>query len=821
MKNYCYKKILFLVCISGFLNICFLKNNIYAQTKISGLLKTQNPTQAEGAIINLLYKKDSTVAKTSFSEKNGKFEMENVKMGEYFLYISHAGYKDYTSKPINIQSNDAIELPEIILTENETELEAVTITAQKSFVEKKIDRIVVNPDALLTNAGLNTMEILEKAPMVRIDENGVISLRGKQGVVVFVDDKPTYLSAKDLEGFLKGIPSANIESIEIMTTPPAKYDAAGNAGIINIKMKRLNLKGYNGNINLSAGQGFYGRTNNSFNLNYRVDKVNFFVGGGANINRRYQDLTITRNYFDNQNNLTTNFIQNTFIKREQQNYTLRFGMDYYATKNATFGILVNGFYNPAFNVNNAKAQVSDANMTPQTFVNGLTPNDGQAQNGTINLNYNQKIGSLGKNLSVNLDYLVYDLNTIQSLTNDTYNQNRVLLNQTVLSSKLPSNIDIKTAKIDYENPLKNNAKLEIGFKTSLVSTTNNANFFDVVNNVSNTNNEFSNSFKYDENINAGYINFNKNFGKFALQTGLRIENTNLKGYQYGNPTKQDSTFMRDYTNLFPTIFLQYTSDSLQTNQYVFSYGRRVNRPDYQSMNPFLYPLDKFTLYGGNPFLQPTFAHNFEVSHTYKGQFTTTFQTSFENNNIGETMQQVGTIFYSRPNNYGSFYNYGVSFNANLEPTKWLTVQLYAELMNNNFNANLYNQNINLSLTHISIAPTLQFKLGKDWSSEINASYTSSALAGQFIVIPVGLVNMALSKRILKNKGAIKVNLSDVFYTNQRGGEITNLQNSTAGWHSFFDSRVLALAFSWRFESGKHLKIRQSSGADSEKNRVKT
>ncbi len=825
MKNYFTSHISFYCFLGNFLFFWIIfSQNTNAQTKLTGKLKIENasePSQTANIIINLMRAKDSTMVKTTFSEENGKFEFEGIKEGDYLLYVSNPGYKDYLSQKINVPAGQSlVEIPVFALVENETKMEAITITAQKAFIEKKIDRIVVNPDALVTNAGLNGLEILERSPMVRVDENGIISLRGRQGVVVFIDDKPTYLSTKDLAGFLAGLPSGSIESIEIMTNPPAKYDAAGSAGVINIKLKRLTTKGYNGNVQISGSRSNYWRGNTNINLNYRVNKINFFTSIGLGLHNSHQDLTINRNYLDNQNQLNSKFTQRSFIRRGNRSANLKLGMDYYINKKSTLGVMLTGNSIFITSKTDNDAILTNAVQAPLNYVNAVTPNNALWNNISVNLNYNYKIDTLGKEISANLDYLSYDNNADQSLTNSIFDGNRTFQNRTILASKFPATIDIKTAKVDYVNPLKNGAKIEIGLKSSLVNTKNNADFSDVINGENVYNGQFSNKFQYDENINAGYLNYSQNIGKFAIQAGLRAENTNIKGYQYGNPTQKDSTFNRNYTNLFPTLFLQYTADSAQHHQFGFSYGRRISRPDYQSMNPFIYPLDAYTLYAGNPFLQPTFTQNFELSHTYKGQITTTLTYTYQNDDIGETIERSNNVFYSRPNNYGVSYYYGVTVNANFDVNKWWSVQLYTELINVNTNARLYGQNIDLSQTHWFIGPTNQFKINKQWTAELGGRYTTSALAGQFVVIPVGNIFVGVAKKVFKNKGTVKVNVSDLFYTQQPGGDMRGLQNATANWHSYLDSRVFTLSLSWRFEQGKHLRIRQNSGADSERQRIK-
>jgi hypothetical protein len=370
------------------------------------------------------------------------------------------------------------------------------------------------------------------------------------------------------------------------------------------------------------------------------------------------------------------------------------------------------------------------------------------------------------------------------------------------------------------NPLKNGGRFEFGVKSSLVNTNNVANFYDEINGQQKPNYDFSNNFTYRENINAAYVNYNFNHKKFSFQTGLRFENTNIQGTQLGNPVRKDSSFTRTYNNLFPTIFILYRLDSSGVHQLGLSVGRRINRPDYQSMNPFTYPLDRFTLYSGNPFLQPTFSQSAELSHTFKGRFTTAFEFAYVADVISETIQQEDGIFYSRPGNLGQQYAYSLSFNGAFNPAKWWVLQLYTEITMNDFRSNIYGQQLNNKGTYWFLGPTNQFTINKKWSAELSGTYTTSVVTGQFITIPVWTMRMGLSKKILKEMGSLKFTLNDIFYSNQPGGDILAVANSSAKWKSFLDTRVATISFSYRFNKGKSLNARNTGGSDAEKGRVK-
>ncbi|TAG06850.1 MAG: TonB-dependent receptor [Cytophagia bacterium] len=800
----------------------FVFGQIYAQntTNISGNIIDEDKKSIPFANVILRQTKDNQLIKVAVTDTLGRFEFENINEGEYHLNINYVGFKDFKSENITLIKQKNTIIPTITLELSGT-LKEVTIVYKKPFAEQKIDRTIINPDVLITNAGISALEVLEKSPGVQVSLEGNISLKGKSGVVVFIDDKPTYMSADALASYLKSLPSSTIETIELMPNPPAKYDAAGNAGIINIRLKKNTLKGFNGSISLAFGQGFYSRTNNSINLNYRINKFNFFSNISMNMNNDYQDLLIERKYLKNDGSVNATFRQNSFIKNERYSNNIRLGADYYLSDKTTLGVVFSGFYNPTTATNTNKSTLFNQFQQSDSTINAVNINNRKWWNGSVNFNYSYKIDKKGKEISANIDYINYTADINQNLENSVFLSDNTLKTQDILRGVLPADIDIYTFKVDYAQPLKKGGTFEAGFKSGLVKTKNVAQFTNEKNNLTTVNNDLSNLFDYNENINAAYLNFSKDFKKISVQAGLRMENTNLEGLQFGNPIKRDSSFKRNYTNLFPTFYLNYRPDSLGKNVFGFSYGRRINRPNYQSLNPFSYPLDRFTIYAGNPFLLPTFSHNFELTHTYKSKITTALTYSYTQNIITETIEFEGTLFYSRPGNIGTQKNLTLTINGGFNPLSWWTMQLYAQVTYNQSLSLIYGENLNNTGTFYSTNFVNQFQLGKGWSSEINFNYQSAAYSAQFVTIPFWRAGVGIQKKIMKDKGALKLNVSDVFFTFQPGGDILGLGNAAARFYSVLDSRVFTLNFSYRFSKGSNLKLRKSGGADDEKNRIQT
>lgn len=801
-----------------------LISSVQAQTpiRISGRVMLDGSQPATGALVSLFRVKGSALVKTAIVDSTGNFFMLALAKDSMKLQVSHIGYATYTSEPFMIDPElGEYQVQPLSLVKGKAQnMQAITVVGKQPFVERKIDRTVINPDALISNAGGNALEVLEKSPGVQVDMNGNISLQGKPGVMVFIDDKPTYMSAADLANYLRSLPSSTIGSIELMTNPPARYDAAGNAGIINIKLKKNTVKGVNGGLSTSYGQGRYARTNNSVNMNYRVNKLNLFTNLSYNRNNTFQDLYINREYFRPDGSLNTAFNQNSYIKGGTRGLNGKLGFDYYLDKKTTFGAVVSGFINHTLSQNSNQSVLLDEKLDLLRTVKANSVVDRTLKNGAVNLNMTRKLGSKGAELSVNADYVAYNAKTDQSLENLIYNPDGSFNSGTTLVSDLPSTLDIWAGKVDYMKPVNNRGKFEAGVKSSYVSTTNVAAFYDQVGDSLIVNNTFSNSFSYTEWINAAYVNFSYNTKKVSVQAGLRMENTNITGDQLGNAIQKDSSFARQYTSLFPTLFVLYRLDSLARNQLAFNIGRRINRPNYKDLNPFTYPLDLFTLYGGNPFLRPTFSHSLEVSHIFRNKYTTTLSVSYGKDVINETIQQENGTFYSRPGNFGRQWAYGISFNGNFNLKKWWMLQLYSELMHSDYSSEIYGQQLDNEGTYWYIGPVNQFTINKTWSAELAGTYTTSVRMGQFITVPVWTVRAGVSMKMMKNKGALKLNINDIFYTNRPGGDIIAVANSSASWNSILDTRVATLTFTYRFSKGKVLAARNSGSSESEKGRVK-
>ncbi|MCK9403376.1 MAG: TonB-dependent receptor family protein [Chitinophagaceae bacterium] len=778
---------------------------------------------AESASIGLLRTKDSALVKLAVTDHLGQFEFDNIKEGSYLVSVQLAGYNKFYSAAFAISNEQkAFTVKNIHLAENSKMLGAVTVIAQKPMIEQKIDRTVLNVEASVTNTGSNALDVLEKSPGVSVDKDGNISLKGKQGVQVFIDGRPTYLSGADLANMLRNMQSTQLDQVEIMTNPPAKYDAAGNSGIINIKTKKNKQVGYNGSVTAGYGQGVYPKINGSANMNYRNGKINLFGNLSYAYRERFQTLSIQRKFIDMvSKDIKSNFDQVNNLRNNDEPLSGKFGFDYFASKKTTLGLVINSSKSNQEFTSESAINIADPGMIVLNQTRAMAINKDVWKNFSTNANLRHQIDTAGSELTADLDYIKYTSGNIQSLTNAYFTPNGTPLpgyRSDTLYGKLPQDIAIYSAKIDYVKPLKKGAKFEAGFKWSSVSTNNNAVYDSLLNNRLVPDYGRTNQFIYKENINAAYVNYSRPINKkLSGQVGLRVEQT----HSNGNQVTTADHFIRDYVQFFPTLYIQYQANT--KNTYVLNYGKRIGRPDYESMNPFVHFLDKYTYQQGNPNLQPQFSHNIELTHTYNGFLTTTLNYTKTTDIIQQVLEQntAKNESYIRQANIANQRQYGISVNAAFPVNKWWTSNIYVNAYNNEFSGIINGDQVTISATTGMFNIMEQFKFNKGWGAELSGFGRTEGVDGVFRIKGFGMMNMGVSKQMMKNKASLKLSIRDLLWSQKIKGE-SKYSNVDASFRQYGDSRVVNISFTYRFSKGKPGNIqRKRGGASEEASRIKT
>ncbi|MEO5564490.1 MAG: outer membrane beta-barrel protein, partial [Chitinophagaceae bacterium] len=560
-------------------SLFFLLSGAIAQNggKISGnILKNEKP--AESATVSLLRAKDSATIKLSAANKEGIYQFENIADGKYLVSVTIVGHQKAYSPKIELTAlTQEIQVPTINMIPASKNLGDVTVTAKRPLIEQRIDRTIVNVEASITNIGTSALEVLEKAPGVSVDRDGNVSLKGKQGVLIMVDGRPTQLSGPDLANLLRNMSSNQLDQIEIMTNPPARYDASGTAGLINIKTKKSVTVGLNGSASLAYSQGKYPKTNEGFNFNYRNAKLNLFTNLSHNYQKRYQTLNIDRNILNGNNN-SIDKIFNQEARRMQtgNSYSAKIGVDFFANKATTFGAVVNLNSRQISSVNPNITNISNASKELETVTSAIVNNENDWKNISANLNFRRLLDKKGKEITSDIDFVKHSTDNDLFMVNSYTDAAGGPVNKAdTLTGILPQEIEVYSARVDYLHPFKKSSRFEAGIKSSVVTTDNNARYDSIQYGTVIQDFNRSNHFVYEENINAAYLNLSTPLSKkITAQFGLRMENTNAKG-------KQKSTgenFDRHYTQLFPTAFFQYKAND--KNNFGATFGRRVRRPSY-------------------------------------------------------------------------------------------------------------------------------------------------------------------------------------------------------------------------------------------------
>ena len=758
------KKIL-LTGLTGFL---ILSAQAQEYGKIQGRVNDPDENPRSFATVLLLKAADSTLAKTGFTDEAGQYVLAPLDAGSYLLQVRFTGLRTYESTPIALAQGQSLELAPIQMAALETELEAVQIEAKKPLVEVKPDMTVFNVADNAIGIGENALELLRKAPGVLVDNNDNILLMGKSGVRIYIDGKPSPLTVADLAAMLKGMQSAQIEAIEIITNPSAKYDAEGNAGIINIRLKKDLSLGTNGSFTLGYAIGRYSKYDGSLNFNSRSKAMNVFGNYSGGQGQTYSYT----NFFRKQSDQV--FDQRTDNISQFQNHNFKLGTDFFLSEKHTLGFMVNGFISDNENRSLSLTPIS-RESTGEALNTLAARNENQSENRNINgnLNYGYK-GSSGTTLNIDLDYGRF------RLAGDSYQPNFFLapgtsdtLISNIFAIYTPTEIDIYTVKADYERSAFKGT-LSAGVKVSYVETDNVFNFSNVVDGAPVLNRDRSNEFKYDENINAAYLTYQRQIEKWNLQVGLRAEQTNTRGQLISLQQTGLDTVTRNYLNLFPTAGLTYAHSP--QNSFRVNYSRRIDRPRYQDLNPFVYQLDQLAFQQGNPFLRPQYTHSIQLTHTYKYRFNTSISYSLTD----DFFTQITDTFDNRASfisqqNLNSREVISANFSAPVSIAKWWSTytNLNVSRTQNKGDFNLPGEEgkeVNVARTTFNVYQQHTFALPEGIARGFSGFPRPPPLGGA-TPLPRRFwgTNAGLQTPLLKKRATLKLSVTDLFNSMQWQG----------------------------------------------------
>jgi outer membrane receptor protein involved in Fe transport len=803
--------------------IIFFTAFTFAQSSVRGKITAnifnQDKKPVENATAELLRTKDSSLVKTALSDKAGLVEFDRIPLGSYIIRTSFINHDKQFSSLVTISENQTTaSVADIVLQPSATQLKTIEVSGKKPFIQRLGDRIVVNVDNSVVNAGSSAFDVLERSPGILIDANDNLSMRGRSGVIIMIDGKPTPMSGPDLVNYLRSLPSNAIERIDLITNPSSKYDAAGNAGIIDIRMKKDQRFGTNGTITAGYGQGVYPKANGGINFNHRNKKMNLFGGYNYAYRMNLNHLLLDRNFFTSAGVFTGKDEKNNYTKIPLDLHTLRMGADFFPTKKTVIGFVINSNMNFIRPYNNNSSVVSDASKQPMFTFRTQTRSQNENKNAVANVNIKHTFDSTGKEITADIDMGYFGSNNDSRVATQYYKLDGTKLQPDyILNGFQRGNLRLATAKTDYVQPMKNKSRFEAGFKTSLVHADNDARFFDMSSGSAVDDENKTNHFYYDENINAAYTNFKKEYKKFDFQVGLRAENTNVKTKQVKGNVIWDSS----YTQLFPSAFFNYKLKEDQTLG--VSVSRRIDRPNYSQLNPFLFLIDVTTYSTGNPSLLPQFTWSYELNYTVKNiNFTLGYSRTKNNQNIVITrfkdafpnIPSDDNITVQIPVNLSSSDYYGLTIAAPVRINKWWNMMNNANVFYNHFNGSLAGTTLDNGKVVVNLSSNHTFTFGKGWSSELFGNYNSGGQYGFMTMRPQWGVGAGVQKTLWKGKGQVRFNITDIFWTNLPRATIT-YNNYVEIWRAYRESRVANLSFTYRFGSNKVAQARRRTTASEE------
>lgn len=772
------------------------------------------------ATVTLLKTSDSSLVKGALTNEQGDYRFGGLAPGSYLLAASEIGMTKAFLGPVTLDGTHlSREMKPFRLQPGNQQLTGIQVQAAKPFIQHKPGQTVVNVENSPVSAGNTVMEVLEKAPGVLVDQNDNISLNGKSGVNVMIDGRPTHLSSSQLGSLLKGMPASAVSSIELMTQPPSKYSAEGTAGLINIVLKKNTALGFNGSVTAGLGYGQYLKYSAGTSLNYRNKHFSLYGNYDFNYGKNKFEMDISRDFYEpDSKQLQTTLKQASIMKVSGYNHTAQLGMDYYLTPKQTIGFVANGtFIGPgSFNTYSPVQFLDPAGHTDS--ISTSTNHTGYNwDNASANVHYNWDMDDKGSSLVANVDYNRFYQSMPQLIKTQVLDgEGNALHEPDQRRGEQPNRINIYAAKVDYTHPLSHQAKLEAGLKFSYVHTDNNSAFEVLkgnqwVNDPGNTNH-----FVYQENVNAAYINLSKTFKKgWSAQAGLRAEQTTTKTDQMTT----DSLNKNHYFELFPNIALTRTINP--NNVLSLSYSRRIDRPNYQNLNPFVYYVDEYTYRVGNPYLDPQFVNTVELSYTFKQRYSAVLSYTHTSDIMAQVIRQIDSTHatFQTQDNISKLDNLTLNLGIPVTVTPWWS--MYNSLMGfyNLYDGIYDGYSLHKGFVTFMINTQQSFILPHGWKAELSGMYRTSTIMGPSVASPMGMISAGIGKSFWDNKASLKLNVQDILQSLNMKGKIAfgNLHASSE-FHTL--QRAANLTFTWNF-GNRQVKVKKykNTGIKEEEQRI--
>lgn len=785
----------------------------FAQTTTSALrgsIFTDKAAPADAATVLLLRARDSSVVQSALSTPTGEFIFSNLHAGTYLIFATKLNFNKLYTGPFQVMEGKTFDAGRITIIAGINQLNEVSITGKRDYVEVKADKTVLNVEQNIMAGGASLYDILNTAPGVKVVNDDIL-YRGGQRTLIAINGKPVLQTGEELINFLKNYQSSSISRIELIDNPAGKYDASGGGGMINIVLKKNSELGSNATVIQTAAYGDKYKWNTGINYNLRTNKLNLFASYNYSNNKAPHSISTKRNISTADTIYNLNLDYNANIKSSINSFSL--GADYELTSRQTFGFLINGYDNNSTFDKRSTTKIL-TNGLPDYSINTQSAIDRDIFNINYGLSYKAELGKSGKStLSADVDYSDYRRHSNEILENDFFDAaGQTNANPVFYSDKSPSHIQIRSENVDFNQVLSANVNIDAGVKNSQVKSDNTIDFKQEINGNFETVAKLTDHFVYNERINSGYLKFNSKFNRTSLSASIRAEKTNSSSRSVNPERQSDST----YFSWFPNI--QLTQELGHNHKLTLFYARNINRPNYQDLNPFVGYVDTLYYSTGNPFLKPAYVNTYQLSDLYLNKYKVSLSAIITNNYFYTIFQQndMTKVYTTTKANLGTRYQYNAEFNIPVNITNWWNMnadiiayhERYAYKIDTVAPKNTNGLSVNLSQS---------FKLTSRLSAQLVGDYESPTYFVISQYQALYYLNAGIRYAIMKNNGSIRLTVSDIFNTEMNKYH-TNYTNLDITSRDKVGSRFIQATFTYHFGNSS-IRARNNKESSEEQKRL--
>ncbi|WP_207430774.1 outer membrane beta-barrel family protein [Sabulibacter ruber] len=790
----------------------FLTQAVFGQTpsSLTGLVVDDKGEPLPYGTVALLKASDTSLLTGTAIELDGKFKMKTPAPGKYLLRVSAMGFANQDLPVFEVTSAGfSKDFGKIALKQDSKVLKEVTVQGLRPTVDMQADKMVVSVEGTAMAAGATAYEVLTKSPGVWVDQDGNIQLNGKEGVKVMIDGKLTYLNGKQLQTMLQGMPAENLKNLEIIANPSAKFDAEGTSGIINLNLKKNTMSGLNGSVYAGYQYNREHGVNGGGNLNLKKGKWSSFANVDVNSRPRGREFTMDRR-FQHEGAVNTMHLAGEEDGR-QFSPSLRLGTDYDLTSQHSVGGTLNLSHS---NTRTGVFTSTTGSQFPNQLSKSANHDTGKFTNASLNLHYLGKLDSTGSTLSADVDVARITDNGVGSFNTIEY-ESGVLTNDSLLENDNPTNYQIYSAKVDYSRPLASiKGKFEAGAKASHVRSDNKIDFYNVEGSTRTLNTQRTDHFIFDENIYAAYVNFSTTLGsKWTLQTGLRAEYTDSEGRSvYANTTNP-----RSYLDFFPSIFLQQrVSDNYSVS---YNYSRRINRPRYENLNPFVFMIDANTYAQGNPNLRPQYTNSFQFTQTFRKNYNLIIGYSHSKDAMSEVPTpntETNEIVFRQQNVENESMNATLVAPVNVT-SKW-NFNNNVTVAYQNYNTPVLGKIIKNDQVMFMAQSNHNVILPKNFKMEVTAGYQGKGIFNVYQTQPSFWLDLGFKRSFLNDQLDVTLTGTDLLRTRKMRGT-SNVDGNTNAINMYHYQRSVRLNLRYRFNKGEKFEMKRRNSSLDEVNRA--